>query len=222
MDVENPTGGVTEQEDARFWSDPEILTWMVAYIREHVTLPSRTEYMSSQGDGPDESTIRRRLGSWKSAWQQALHLALTNTEPATDTPEPPEPADPAHVVTDELRSLVLEGLRAGLRPYELSVTLKVPRTLLVSIRDELRVTLEEPTLGQHRRTRPPPSKRTIWTAWSAATWPANTAQLTRLVYGTRPTQKERVRMRVKLSALVRSGRLLRIGHDRYDLPRKSP
>jgi len=204
----------------RLWSREDVLDWMVRYIRRHANLPSRSEYLETQDDGPDESTIRLRLGTWKDAWRTALQVILDESTVPQEHGHGPRAmvAEPETEATQDLRVAVLEGLRGGLRPFELARDLRVPRALIISIRDELRLSLPEPDLGRARRTKKPPNRRALERHWTQATWPASTMQLTRLVYGPNPTAKERARMRVRLSTLVRMGRLKRTGRDRYELP----
>ncbi len=211
--------GLPGAHKRRLWSQEDVLSWMVGYIRRHANLPSRSEYLETRDDGPDESTIRLRLGTWKDAWRTALQVILDeSTVPHKHGGSRPLSAEPEPEVTQDLRVAVLEGLRGGLRPFELARDLRVPRGMIVSIRDELRLSLPEPDLGRARRTKKPPNRRALERHWTQAAWPASTMQLTRLVYGPSPTAKERARMRVRLSTLVRMGRLKRTGRDRYELP----
>lgn len=208
----------------RRWSREDTLAWMVGYIRRHANLPSRLEYLHTREDGPNESTIRLRFGGWQAAWQTALRVILDDyaalrgpDEPAQQV-HPGQLAEPVLEITSDLSSAVLGGLRAGRRPAELARHLGVPRTVILAIRDELRVSLPEPHLGRSRPRSSPLSRTVLEQAWAQASWPASTLQLTRLVYGPHPTAEERHRMRAQIFRLVCAGRLNRTGRDQYELP----
>ena len=199
-DDHSPQGQLTfRKPPARLkWTRDKVLAWMVRYIRRHANLPSRTEYFETQDDGPDESTIRLRLGAWKPAWRTALQVILDEAEAPrgqdghrTCTQPDPEPAQ-------NLQTAVLDGLRGGLRPFELARDLRVPRALILSIRDELRLTLPDPNLGRARRTRKSRPPTALEQSWRQVAWPASALDMTRLIYGQNPTQQELNKTRRRL------------------------
>lgn len=68
----------TSQRSSPYWAKHELVSWMVAYIRQYGLLPTRREYERTRGDGPDERTIRLRFGSWKQGWRTALQEILND------------------------------------------------------------------------------------------------------------------------------------------------
>lgn len=187
----------------RTWSEDELLTWMAEYIRRHMLLPTAAEYQNTRDDGPDESTIRARLGGWTQGWRGALRMVLEQSTRPTNAPS---------LVRPQVLALLLEGLAPG----EIATRLNLTRKQVVHQINELRRQQKNPDLGKSTHYSHHQGVPTLWTRVKPLlTHPIDLGTLLAHLYGNNPTRHENANLRTQLNNWQKMGRINRVERGVY-------